>query len=171
METLIGKQLGNYVIQAEIGRGGMAVVYKAYQPALDRFVAIKVLPHQFTFDREFVERFLREARAAARLNHPHIVTIHDVGQADGTYYIVMEYLEGPSLADLLRRQGPLPPQQAAQIVARVASALDYAHGQGFVHRDVKPSNVLPGAGDVAKLTDFGIVRAAEGTRLTQRGTL
>ena len=171
METLIGKQLGNYIIQAEIGRGGMAVVYKAYQPALERYVAIKVLPQQFTFDREFVERFLREARAAARLNHPNIVTIHDVGQADGTYYIVMEYVEGPSLTDLLHRQGALLPQQVAQIVAQVASALDYAHQQGFIHRDVKPSNVLLGAGGVAKLTDFGIVKAAEGTRLTQTGTL
>jgi serine/threonine protein kinase len=171
METLIGKQLGSYVIQAEIGRGGMAVVYKAYQSTLERHVAIKVLPQQFAFDREFVERFLREARAAARLNHPHIVTIHDVGEADGTYYIVMEYLEGPSLADLLRQQRALPPQQAAQVVAQVASALDYAHGQGFVHRDVKPSNILLGAEGVAKLTDFGIVRAAEGTRLTQTGTL
>ena len=168
---IANQKLGQYRLLEEIGRGGMAVVYKAYQPTLDRYVAIKVLPHQFTFDREFVERFLREARAAARLNHPHIVTIHDVGEANGTYFIVMEYLEGPSLADLLRQQGALPPQQAAQIVAQVASALDYAHGQGFVHRDVKPSNVLLGAGGMAKLTDFGIVRAAEGTRLTQTGTL
>ena len=171
MDSLIGKTLGQYQILEEIGRGGMAVVYKAHQPALERYVAIKVLPQQFTFDREFVERFLREARAAARLNHPHIVTIHDVGQAGGTYYIVMEYLKGPSLVDLLRQRGALPPQQAAQVVAQVASALDYAHQQGFVHRDVKPSNVLLGAGGVAKLTDFGIVKAAEGTRLTQTGTL
>ncbi|HHE73293.1 MAG TPA: hypothetical protein ENL34_13545 [Chloroflexi bacterium] len=171
MNNLIGKTLGQYQILEEIGRGGMAVVYKAHQPTLERYVAIKVLPQQFTFDREFVERFLREARAAARLNHPNIVTIHDVGQADGTYYIVMEYLEGPSLADLLRQQRALPPQQAAQIVAQVASALDYAHQQGFVHRDVKPSNILLGAGGVAKLTDFGIVKAAEGTRLTQTGTV
>ncbi|HHE73013.1 MAG TPA: serine/threonine protein kinase, partial [Chloroflexi bacterium] len=160
-----------YRILHQIGRGGMAVVYKAHQPALERYVAIKVLPQQFTFDREFVERFLREARAVARLNHPNIVTIHDVGQAGGTYYIVMEYVEESSLANLLRRQGALPPQQAAQIVAQVASALDYAHQQGFVHRDVKPSNILLGAGGVAKLTDFGIVKAAEGTRLTQTGTL
>jgi serine/threonine protein kinase len=171
MDSLINKTLGQYQIIEEIGWGGMAVVYKAYQPALERYVAIKVLPHQFTFDQEFVERFLREARAAAKLNHPHIVTIHDVGQADGTYFIVMEYLEGPSLADLLRQQGALPPQQVAQIVAQVASALDYAHGQGFVHRDVKPSNILMGAEKTPKLADFGIVRAAEGTRLTQTGTV
>jgi hypothetical protein len=167
----VNQTLGQYQILEELGRGGMAVVYKAYQPALDRYVAIKVLPQQFTFDQEFVERFLREARAAAKLNHTHIVTIHDVGQADGTYFIVMEYLEGPSLADLIRRHGALPPQQVAQIVAQMASALDYAHGQGFVHRDVKPSNILLDAGGAAKLADFGIVRAAEGTRLTQTGTL
>ena len=171
MDNLIGQTLAQYQILGEIGRGGMAVVYRAYQPTLERYVAIKVLPQQFTFDREFVERFLREARAAAKLNHPNIVTIHDVGHADGIYYIVMEYLEGPSLTDLLRQQRALLSQQAAQIVAQVASALDYAHGQGFVHRDVKPGNILLGAGDVAKLTDFGIVKAAEGTRLTQTGTL
>jgi serine/threonine protein kinase len=149
----------------------MAVVYKAYHPALDRHVALKVLPQQFTFDEEFVERFLREARAVARLSHRHIITVYDVGEIDGTYFIVMEYLEGPSLADLLRRQRTLPQQQAVQIASQVASALDYAHERGFIHRDVKPSNVLLGAEDEFKLTDFGIARAREGTRLTQTGTL
>jgi Tol biopolymer transport system component/predicted Ser/Thr protein kinase len=166
-----GSILGAYRIQSELGRGGMAVVYKAYQPALERYVAIKVLPQELTFDDEFVQRFLREARAAAKLNHPGIVTIHDVGQADGTYFIVMEYVEGPSLTDLLRRQGALPPQRVVQIVSQVASALDYAHRHGFVHRDVKPSNILLDSEGRAKLTDFGIVKAAEGTRLTQTGTL
>jgi Tol biopolymer transport system component len=171
MDHVSGGQLGQYQVLEELGRGGMAVVYKAYQPALERYVAIKVLPQQFTFDQEFVDRFLREARAAARLSHPHIVTIHDVGQADDTYFIVMEYLEGPSLADLIRERGALLPQQVARIVAQVASALDYAHGLGFVHRDVKPTNILLDARGAAQLTDFGIVKAAEGMRLTQTGTL
>ncbi|MGC9336069.1 MAG: protein kinase domain-containing protein [Anaerolineae bacterium] len=160
-----------YHILEEIGRGGMAVVYKAYQPALERYVAIKALPQELTYDREFVERFLREARAAAKLNHPNIVTIHDVGQADSTYFIVMEYVDGRSLADLLKHSAPLPQQRVVQIISHMASALDYAHRHGFVHRDIKPGNVLLDAQGVAKLTDFGIVKAAEGTRLTQTGTL
>jgi Tol biopolymer transport system component/serine/threonine protein kinase len=168
---LIGETLGQYHILEELGRGGMAVVYKAYQPALERYVAVKVLPRELTFDDEFVERFLREARAAARLNHSNIVTIHDVGQVDGTYFIVMEYLDGASLTGLLNRQAPLTPQRATQIVSQVALALDYAHQQGFVHRDIKPGNILLDAQGVPKLTDFGIVKAAEGTRLTQTGTL
>jgi serine/threonine protein kinase len=171
MTDFTDRTLGQYQILEELGRGGMAVVYKAYHPALERYVAIKLLPRELTFDREFVKRFLREARSAAKLNHPHIVTIHDVGQAEGNHFIVMEYIDGPSLTDLLQRQGRIPPQRAARIVSQVASALDYAHRQGFVHRDVKPGNILLGAGQTAKLTDFGIVKAAEGSRLTQTGTL
>jgi serine/threonine protein kinase len=168
---LTGQTLGQYRILEELGRGGMAVVYKAYQPALDRCVAIKVLPRELTFDREFVERFLREAKAAARLNHPNIVTIHDVGRAEGAHFIVMEYVDGPSLAELLQRREGLPSQRASRVVSDVARALDYAHQRGFVHRDVKPGNILLSADGTAKLVDFGIVKAAEGTRLTQTGTL
>jgi serine/threonine protein kinase len=168
---LVGRRLGQYQIVQEIGRGGMAVVYRAYQPALERYVAIKVLPRELTFDPEFVARFLREAKAAARLNHPNIVTIHDVGQVDGTYFIVMEYVEGPSLTQLLEQRGTLSPEQATRIIAQVASALHYAHRQGFAHRDVKPGNILLAPDGTVKLTDFGIVKAAEGTRLTQTGKL
>lgn len=168
---MIGRTLGQYHILEELGRGGMAVVYKAHQPTLERQVAIKVLPRELSFDQEFVERFIREARAAARLSHPNIVTIHDVGQADGSYFIVMEYVDGPSVTDLLQRQGALPLKQAAEILTQVASALDYAHDRGFVHRDIKPANILLGADQTAKLTDFGIVKAAEGTRLTRTGAL
>ncbi|MGD8966549.1 MAG: serine/threonine-protein kinase, partial [Anaerolineae bacterium] len=167
----VGRRLGQYQIVQQIGRGGMAVVYKAYQPALERHVAIKVLPRELTFDQAFVERFQREARAAARLNHPHIVTVHDVGQADGAHFIVMELVDGPSLTDLLRQRGALSPEQAAQVVSQTASALDYAHQYGFIHRDIKPGNILLAADGTAKLTDFGIVKPSEGTRLTQTGTL
>ena len=168
---IVGQRLGQYQIIEQLGRGGMAVVYKAYQPALERYVAVKVLPRELTFDGQFVERFLREARAAARLNHPNIVTIHDVGQAEGLHFLVMEYVDGPSLTDLLRQHGAQPPQDVARIISQVAAALDYAHQQGFVHRDIKPGNILLAPDGTAKLTDFGIVQAAEGTRLTQTGTL
>jgi len=174
--NLIGKQIGSYQIVEELGRGGMAVVYRAYQPSLNRHVAIKVLPPQLGFDRQFVDRFLREARAAASLRHPNIVVIHDVGHETGQeqdiYFIVMEYLEGHTLKDLVQQEGPLHPQRAAYIVEQVASALDYAHQRGFVHRDVKPANIFVGPGDHVTLTDFGIAKAASETQhLTRTGTL
>ena len=171
MPSLVGKTLGQYHVLEEIGRGGMAIVYRAYQPSLQRYVAIKVLPPQFTFDTTFVQRFLQEARAAARLKHPNIVTIHDVGEQDGVHYIVMEYLEGLPLNELLRREGALPLERVTRIVAQIASALDYAHAQGFVHRDIKPSNIIVGRNDHATLTDFGTVKAAAGTTLTKTGML
>jgi serine/threonine-protein kinase len=169
---MIGKTLGNYQIIREVGRGGMAVVYRAYQPSLNRHVAIKVLPPQFAFDQQFVERFQREATAAARLRHPNIVVIHDVGHQDGTYYIVMEYLEGRTLKQLIDQEGALSPERAAGIVAQVTAALDYAHQQGIVHRDVKPANIFVGAGDQVTLTDFGIAKAAsDAEQLTRTGIL
>jgi serine/threonine-protein kinase len=134
----------------------MAVVYRAYQPSLNRYVAIKVLPPQFTFDQQFIERFQREARAAAGLRHPSIVVIYDVGQQDGIYYIAMEHLEGQTLKELIEREGPLPLPRVAHIAEQVAAALDYAHQRGFVHRDVKPANIFVGRDDHATLTDFGI---------------
>ncbi len=172
MEDLIGKTIGNYQIVAELGRGGMAVVYRAYQPSLNRHVAIKVLPAQLALDREFVERFLREARAAAGLRHPNIVIVHDVGQDKGLYYIVMEYLEGRTLKQLIEQEGPLPPDRVIRILEQVAAALDYAHQRGFVHRDVKPANIFVGEGDRVTLTDFGIAKAATETQqLTRTGIL
>ncbi len=169
---MIGRTLGNYQIKEELGRGGMAVVYRAYQPSLNRHVAIKVLPPQLSFDQQFVERFQREAMAAARLRHPGIVVIHDVGHQDGIYYIVMEYLEGRTLKQVIEQEGPLPAERTVRIVEQVAAALDYAHQQGFVHRDVKPANVFVGKGDHVTLTDFGIAKAAsEAEQLTRTGVL
>ena len=147
-----GKMLGNYQIMEELGRGGMAVVYRAYQASLNRYVAIKILPPQLGIDREFVERFQREAKAAAGLRHPNIVVVHDVGHEDGTYYIVMEYLEGRTLKDFIEQEGRLPPERVARIIEQVADALDYAHQRGFVHRDVKPSNIFVGPKDRVTLT-------------------
>jgi serine/threonine protein kinase len=168
---LIGQTLGKYRILEEIGRGGMGVVYKAHDTVLDRLVAIKVLAPHLTWDQEFVQRFRHEARAAARLKHPYIVTIYDVGQAAGHHFIVMDYLEGQALSTLIRRGGPLPPERAVRILVQVAQALDYAHAQGLVHRDVKPGNVIVSPQDQATLTDFGVARSMEGTRLTQSGVM
>ncbi len=172
MQDLKGQMLGNYQILEELGRGGMAVVYRAYQQSLNRYVAIKVLPPQLSFDQEFVERFQREARAAAGLRHPNIVVIHDVGQEEGIYYIVMEYLEGRTLKEVIEQEGALPPKRVVRIMEQVAGALDYAHQRGFVHRDVKPANIFVGEGDRVTLTDFGIAKAATETQhLTRTGTL
>jgi predicted Ser/Thr protein kinase len=172
MDDLTGKQLGTYQIVEELGRGGMAVVYRAYQPSLNRYVAIKVLPPQLSFDDGFVQRFRREAQAAARLRHPNIVVVHDVAQHEGIHYIVMEYLAGRTLKQVIEQDGPLPLSQATRIVEQVASALDYAHLQGFVHRDVKPSNIFVDQSHHVTLTDFGIAKAAsESEPLTRTGLI
>ncbi len=172
-----GKQLGKYEIQNEIGRGGMGAVYQAYDPLLDRRVAIKVLAPHLVWEPGFVERFLREARAAARLKHSSIVTIYDVGHAEQTtsggswYYIVMEYLDGQTLAQYIRRRGALHPEEAITILRPLADALDYAHQQGLIHRDIKPGNIIVSDSGQPTLTDFGIARAAQETRLTTAGTI
>jgi serine/threonine protein kinase len=171
MDDLQGRTIGQYQILKEIGRGGMAIVYRAFQPSLNRYVAIKVLPPQLSFDREFVERFHREAQAAARLRHPNIVVIYDVGQQDDVHYIAMELLEGHTLKDLIQQEGSLPSERVIHIVRQAASALDYAHRQGFVHRDVKPANIFVGPDDHTTLADFGIAKAASGTQLTRSGAL
>jgi hypothetical protein len=179
MQDLKGRVLGQYQIIEELGRGGMGVVYRAYQPSLNRHVALKVLPPQFVFDQQSVSRFQREARAAAALRHPNIVVIYDVGQEHGIHYIAMEYLEGRTLKEVIEQEGRLHPRRAMHIVEQVAAALDYAHQRGLVHRDIKPANIfVPGGEDSdgarghVTLTDFGIARAAfETQQLTREGML
>ncbi len=170
---VIGKKLGQYQIVEELGRGGMAVVYKAYHAALNRYVAIKVLPPQFAFDQEFVQRFLREARAAAALHHPNIITIHDVTQAEGYYFIVMQFVEGKTLDQVIAESGRLPLPRIQRIMSQVVDALEHAHERGLIHRDVKPSNIMvdEARNDQVTLMDFGLVRAAEDTSLTKTGTI
>jgi serine/threonine protein kinase len=140
-----------------LGRGGMGVVYKARQPKLNREVALKLLAPEKGDDSRFTERFEREAQALARLNHPNIVAIHDFGQTEGFYYLLMEYVDGANLRQLLRA-GNLAPEQALAIVPRICDALQFAHDKGVVHRDIKPENVLLDKEGQVKITDFGIAK-------------
>jgi serine/threonine-protein kinase len=161
---------GRYQIIRHIARGGMAEVYLARDLLLDRQVALKVLFPEFASDRSFVERFRREARAAASLNHPNIVAIYDWGEEEGTYFIVMEYVEGRTLRDIIRSDGPLLAHRAADIGADIASALAFAHHHNVIHRDVKTANVL--ISGLVKVTDFGIARAGDPQEsLTQTGAV
>jgi eukaryotic-like serine/threonine-protein kinase len=159
-----------YELHRKLAQGGMANVYLARDLLLDRPVAVKVLFPEHARDDAFVERFRREATAAANLNHPNVVAIYDWGQQHGTYYIVMEYVEGRPLSDIIRTEGPLHPDRAAEITADVASALAFAHRNGVVHRDVKPGNILiTGTGQV-KVADFGIAQASSNADATQNLT-
>ena len=144
-----------YEILECLGRGGMGIVYKARQKTLERTVAIKVLAGEWQDDPTFAERFAREARVLAKLNHPHIVTIHDFGESGGLYYLVMEFVDGANLRDVLR-DGKIPPEQALKIVPTICEALQYAHDQGVVHRDIKPENLLLDRTGTLKVADFGI---------------
>ena len=163
---------GEYSLQRELGRGGMGIVYLARDVQLDRDVAIKVLPSHLASTAESRERFLREARTAAGLSHPHIVPIHRVGEADGFVYFVMSYVEGETLGDRLRRDGPLAPADATRVLREVAWALAYAHGRGIVHRDVKPDNILLEAGTGrALVTDFGIAHGTGSVTSTDPGKI
>jgi beta-lactam-binding protein with PASTA domain/predicted Ser/Thr protein kinase len=148
-----------YRVEARIGQGGMAEVYRGFDPSLDRQVAIKVLVHPFDRDAGFVARFRREAQAAARLNHPNIVGVYDAGSDGDTQFIVMEYIEGRTLASFLAEEGVAPsPMQAVELTEKVAAALESAHQHGIVHRDIKPANVMVTRGGEVKVMDFGIAR-------------
>ncbi|GAC1342410.1 MAG: hypothetical protein NVSMB29_14080 [Candidatus Dormibacteria bacterium] len=164
-----GVQLGRYVITDFVGRGGMASVYKAYHSGLDRHVAIKVLPDFFAQDPVARERFQQEAVAVAKLRHPNILAVYDYGEESGVPYIVSEFIEGGTLTDRMAGRA-LTGEEVSRLLAPVAAALDYAHAQGILHRDVKPTNIMLGAEGMPILGDFGLAKMLSGgQRLTQVG--
>jgi serine/threonine protein kinase len=167
---LVREQLKDeYEILEELGRGGMAIVFKAREKQLERDVAIKVLPFSLAFDKEFVERFQREARTSAKLEHPSIIPIYRVGKSGRVIYFVMKFLRGKPLSSVLAARGTLPPAEIRQILVQVARALAYAHKSGIVHRDIKPDNIMFDEHGLAVVTDFGIAKAASGGKLTGTG--
>lgn len=169
---MIGNQLGGrYEILERIGGGGMALVYKGHDILLHRKVAVKVLRGQYVHDEEFISRFRREAQAAASLSHPNVVSIYDVGQEGEVHYIVMEYIEGTTLNELIKQRAPLPVEEAVHIAAQICDALDHAHHNQIVHRDIKPHNILIGKNGRTKVTDFGIARASTSSTITQTGAV
>jgi serine/threonine protein kinase/beta-lactam-binding protein with PASTA domain len=169
---MIGQDLGGrYEILTRIGGGGMALVYKAHDVLLNRKVAVKVLRQQFVHDEEFIRRFRREAQSAAALSHPNVVSIYDVGQEEDTHYIVMEYIEGHNLNEIIQERAPLQPDEAVRIAMQIADALDHAHQNHIIHRDIKPHNILIGKNGRVKVTDFGIARAVTSSTITQTGSV
>ena len=159
MKYLVGRTLGRYQIIEALGEGGMAQVYKAFQPGLERVVAIKVLPEYYMRDERFLARFQREAQAIAQLSHPNILPVYDFGSEDGVTYIVMQYVEGGTLKDLMD-QAPSY-DRIGDLLGQVADALDYAHGQGVLHRDVKPGNILIERERRVLLSDFGLAKMVD----------
>src|ERR687884_1702842 len=170
-DTLIDRVFdGRYRVVRKLGTGGMANVYLAEDQELGRRVAIKMLDERHAQDEQFVERFRREAKNAAGLSHPNIVSIYDRGEAEGTYYIAMEYLEGRSLKELILSRGPAPARVAIDYTRQILGALRFAHRNGIVHRDIKPHNVLVDSEGRLKVTDFGIARAGA-SQMTEAGSI
>ena len=168
---LVGKYLGGrYAILERVGNGGMATVYKAKDNVLNRFVAVKVLKDEYTTDADFIRRFNQEAQAAAGLTHANIVSVFDVGQDDGVYYIVMELIQGKTLKEIINQDGSLPWKWSVNIAMQIAAALEAAHKNNIVHRDIKPHNIIITEDGVAKVTDFGIAKAVSNATITAFGT-
>jgi tRNA A-37 threonylcarbamoyl transferase component Bud32 len=160
---LTGKTLGQYAISRRLGQGGMATVYLAEQPSINRQVAVKIMPAYFLHDPTFLKRFNQEVKVIARLQHPRILPVYDFGRFEGQPYIVMAYMSGGTLADRIRKGGPMPLDTVVQIVKQIAEGLDHAHKNGIIHRDFKPSNVLLDDSGNAYLADFGIAKVSEST--------
>jgi serine/threonine protein kinase len=158
--SLVGQKLGKFYIEAELGRGAMGIVFRA-RDDLDRTVALKVLPPELTLDQSYVSRFKREAKSAANLHHPNIITIYEVGQVDNLHYISMFFIEGETLTAVMKREGAMRIERVIELLEPVAQALDRAHGYGIIHRDIKPSNIMISKERTIYLTDFGLARSAD----------
>src|SRR5947208_14555238 len=170
-DSLTGELIdGRYKVLSRLGAGGMADVFLVEDQQLGRKVALKLLHRRFAADPGFVERFRREAQAAAGLQHPHVVSVYDRGAYDDTYYIAMEYLPGRSLKQLIRDEAPLDPVRAINITLQILKAARFAHRRGVIHRDLKPHNVIVDESDHAKVTDFGIARAGA-SDMTETGSI
>ena len=171
-ETVNNKVLGNrYQLMEKIGEGGMANVYTARCQILNRIVAVKILKDEFSTDEEFVNKFKNEAQAAASLNHPNIINVYDVGQDNGISYIVMEYVDGINLKELIKKEGALEEQRAINIVKQIALALSEAHSKKIIHRDIKPHNIMITKDNMVKVGDFGIAKAVNSSTITSVGAV
>jgi serine/threonine-protein kinase len=170
-DSRLGTRFGPYELQQLIGVGGMGEVYRAYDTVRERMVAVKLLRAEMAADKSYQERFRRESRVAARLQEPHVIPVHDFGDIDGTLYIDMRLVDGASLKDELRANGPLEPKRAASIITQVGAALDAAHSDKLIHRDIKPENVLLTPDDFAYLVDFGIAHAGGDASVTSTGLI
>src|SRR5574341_304683 len=172
MSDLIGQMLGQYTITEQLGMGGMAAVYRARQESIGREVAVKLmLPHVLALDETFLDRFHREVKIAASLQHPHILPIYDFGDYEGQPYIVMACFEGGTLAERIKREGALKLTETARLVRQLADALDYAHSQGVIHRDFKPDNTIFDDRGNIYLTDFGLAKMVGASNLTGTGAI
>ena len=169
MGQKVGQKIGKYEILAELGQGGMGVVYKARDPFIGRLVALKTIAPELVSDKEILERFKREAQSAGTLQHPNIVTIYDLGEADGLPYIAMEFVEGESLQSIINRRARIPLAAKLKLVQQFCEGLAHAHKYGFVHRDVKPANILVTHDGNVKVVDFGIVHL-DSANITKTGT-
>jgi serine/threonine protein kinase len=161
--------IGQYKIIEKIGEGGMGVIYKAEHSTLEQVVAIKALPSSLSSNTEIRERFIREATIQAKISHPYIVNILNFFEFEGNYYIVMEYVEGETLEAMIKRLGLIPPEQCLSIFEQIAAGIEYAHGKGIIHRDIKPGNVMVNSQGTVKIMDFGIAKIAGGLNLTRAG--
>jgi len=160
------EKIGNYIIEEKLGQGGMGIVYKCRDAETGRAAAVKILPRQLAANVVFLQRFKREVLTLRRLDHPNIVQIYDQGEADGSFYYAMEFVEGVSLESVLEKREKMAPARAMSLIRGCAEALEHSHAQGIIHRDVKPANIMLAEDGGVKLTDFGIAKLLDATRMT-----